>query len=421
MTQEQMIIAREAAFGAPIYHPLPVVLARGEGVWLWDTSGKRYLDMMSSYSAVSCGHAHPRLTRALTEQAGTLSLVSRAFYTAPLGQLLEKLASLSGLEMGIVMNTGAEAVETAVKAARRWGYRVKNIPRGHAEIIVVSGNFHGRTTTIISFSSEDAYKSDFGPFTPGFRIVPFGDAGALEKAITPHTCAVLMEPIQGEAGIKVPREGYLKAVRALCNEHDILLLLDEIQTGLGRTGKLFAHDHEGIRPDGLILGKALGGGLFPVSAFLSSKEVLNLMTPGSHGSTFGGNPLGCRIALEALALIEEEDLPGRAASLGARFMEALKDLKSPLIKDVRGKGLFIGLEIDSHRCTARAVCEHLLERGVLSKETHETVVRFAPPLTITWDEIAFCIEALKDTLELLEKNPSASPHHVPLPTLQKTS
>lgn len=421
MTQEQMILAREAAFGAPIYHPLPVVLARGEGVWLWDTSGKRYLDMMSSYSAVSCGHAHPRLTRALTEQAKTLSLVSRAFYTEPLGLLLEKLASLSGLEMGIVMNTGAEAVETAVKAARRWGYRVKNIPQNHAEIVVVSGNFHGRTTTIISFSDEQAYKADFGPFTPGFHIVPFGDTAALAKAITPHTCAVLMEPIQGEAGIKVPCEGYLKAVRALCDEHHILLLLDEIQTGLGRTGKLFAHAHENIRPDGLILGKALGGGLFPVSAFLSTKEVMGLMTTGSHGSTFGGNPLGCRIALEALALIEEEDLPGRAASLGARFMEALKALRSPLIKDVRGKGLFIGVEIEPRHSKARTVCEHLLARGVLSKETHETVVRFAPPLTITWDEIAFCLKVLEETLHLLEENPSASSHHVPLPPLQKTS
>ncbi|MBA4117724.1 MAG: ornithine--oxo-acid transaminase [Candidatus Puniceispirillum sp.] len=398
----QNVFEREAFYGAPIYHPLPVVLTRGEGVWLWDDQDKRYLDMMSSYSAVSCGHAHPRLTAALCKQANILSLVSRAFYTKPLGRLLEKLCLLSGLEMGIIMNTGAEAVETAIKAARRWGYRAKEIPKDKAEIIVVAGNFHGRTTTIVSFSDEPAYQADFGPLTPGFRLVPYGNVEALAQAITPYTCAVLMEPIQGEAGIKTPPEGYLQKVQSLCNGHKVLLLLDEIQTGFGRTGKRFAFEHDGLKPDGLILGKALGGGLFPVSAFLSTKKVLSLMTPGSHGSTFGGNPLGCCVALETLALMEDERLSDHAAIMGEKFMKALKEIHSPLIKEVRGKGLLIGVEIDASRAKARAVCEGLMKRGVLTKETHETVVRFAPPLIITWQEIEFCLNALKQTLNALE-------------------
>lgn len=398
------ILAREERYSAPIYHPIPVVLEKGQGVWLWDVEGRRYLDMMSSYSAVSCGHTHPRLVKILQDQSNQLTLVSRAFHVEPFGALLEKLCILSCMDMGIVMNTGAEAVETAIKCARRWGYRIKKIAPQKAEIIVADQNFHGRTTTIISCSSEPAYQEDFGPLTPGFKTIPFGDAHALEAAITPNTCAFIVEPMQGEAGIIIPPKGYLARVREVCDKHNVLMILDEVQTGLGRTGKFFAYQHDDIQPDGLILGKALGGGLLPVSAFLSRRDVMSLMTYGSHGSTFGGNPLACHVALETLALMIEENLAGRALDLGAWFKEQLENLDSPLIKDVRGVGLFIGLEIDPHRVSARTVCEHLMTQGVLSKETHATVVRLAPPLIISKEELTFCLGALKHVLGDFEKN-----------------
>ena len=397
------ILEREERYSAPIYHPIPVVLEQGKGVWLWDVEGRRYLDMMSSYSAVSCGHTHPRLVKVLQDQSNQLTLVSRAYHTQAFGALLEKLCTLSHMDMGIIMNTGAEAVETALKCARRWGYRIKKIPAQKAEIIVADHNFHGRTTSIISFSSEPTYQEDFGPLTPGFKTVPFGDAHALEAAITPNTCAFLVEPIQGEAGIIMPPKDYLAQVRKLCDKHNVLMILDEVQTGLGRSGKFFAYQHAGIQPDGLILGKALGGGLLPVSTFLSNREVMSLMTYGSHGSTFGGNPLACHVALETLALMEEEDLAGRALELGSWFKAQLENLHSPLIKDIRGVGLFIGLEIDSKRVNARTVCERLMARGVLSKETHETVVRLAPPLIISKEELTLCLDALKHVLADLEK------------------
>jgi ornithine--oxo-acid transaminase len=395
-------IQKESTYCAHNYKPLPVVLTRGKGVWLWDDAGNKYLDMMSAYSAVSHGHGHPRLLKALTDQASKLAICSRAFYTDTLAPFLEKLCALTGLDMALPMNTGAEAVETAVKAARRWGYRVKKIPQGKAEIIVAHGNFHGRTTTIISFSSDAEYKADFGPYTPGFVEVPYGDLKALEAAITPNTCAFLVEPIQGEAGIVVPPAGWLKAAAALCKKHNVLLILDEIQSGLGRTGKMFAFEHEDIRPDGLILGKALGGGVMPVSAFVARKEVMDLFNPGSHGSTFGGNPLAAAVGLEALKTLEDEKLAERSAQLGAYMLAKLKTINSRLIADVRGRGLWIGMEINPQYASARKVCELLMARGILSKETHEVVVRFAPPLVITQEQIDWAVDQLKEVLAELE-------------------
>ncbi len=397
------IIEQEKRFGAPNYHPLPVVLARGEGVWLWDTDGKKYLDMMSAYSAVSQGHHHPRIVKALKDQADRLCVPSRAFHSERLAPLLEKLCKITGLDTALPMNTGAEAVETAIKAARRWGYTVKHIPKDKAEIIVGLNNFHGRTTAIISFSSEPLYREGFGPFVPGFVAVPFGDAKAVEKAITPNTAAVLMEPIQGEAGIIVPPEGYLKELQAICKKHNVLLILDEVQSGLGRTGKMFAFQHEiGVSgkdgPDGVILGKALGGGLLPVSAFVGKKELMDCFTPGSHGSTFGGNPLAAAVALEALAVLEDEHLVERSAEMGAYLLKKLRGLNSPLIREVRGRGLWAGVDIDPKKARARIVCEKLMARGVLSKETHETVVRLAPPLIINREEIDFAVAQLAAVL-----------------------
>lgn len=392
------VLARESAVCAHNYHPLPVVLTKGKGVWLWDEQGKKYLDMMSAYSAVSHGHVHPRIYKTLTEQAARLCIPSRAFYTDTLAPFLEKLCAMTGLDMALPMNTGAEAVETALKAARRWGYRAKKIPQDKAEIIVAGGNFHGRTTAIVGFSSEPAYKADFGPFAPGFVEVPFGDAAALEKAITPNTAAFLVEPMQGEAGIVIPPKGWLAQVAAICKKHNVLLILDEIQTGLGRTGKLFAFQHEGIVPDGLILGKALGGGMLPVSAFVARKEVMDMFNPGSHGSTFGGNPLAAAVGLEALKSLEEENLTHRSAELGAHLLRELKSINSPLIADVRGSGLWVGLEIDPKKGSARKVCERLMEKGVLSKETHEVVIRFAPPLVITREEIDWAVAQVRDVL-----------------------
>ncbi|MGH7035925.1 MAG: ornithine--oxo-acid transaminase [Stellaceae bacterium] len=398
-------IALENRFAAQNYNPLPVVLARGEGAFLWDVAGHRYVDMMSAYSAVSHGHAHPRILAALDAQARRLAVPSRAFYSDRLGPFLEKLCTLAGLDAALPMNTGAEAVETAIKAARRWGYRVKRIAPDRAEIIVAAGNFHGRTTTIIGFSSEAEYRDGFGPFTPGFRAVPFGDLAAIEAAITPHTAAVLIEPIQGEGGIIVPPEGWLAGVRALCDKHQILLIVDEVQTGLGRTGAWFAFQHEKVRPDGLILGKALGGGVLPVSAFLGTRELMDVFTPGSHGSTFGGNPLAAAVGLVALRVIEEEGLVERARDLGAHMMKRLQAINSPAIRAVRGRGLLAGVDIEPRYADARTVCERLLDAGVLSKETHETVVRLAPPLVIAREDLDWALDRIAETIHAIERTP----------------
>jgi ornithine--oxo-acid transaminase len=388
----------EARYGARNYYPLPVVLSRGKGAWVWDNKGKKYLDMLSCYSAVSHGHCHPRLVKVLREQAGKIALVSRAFYNDQLGLFLEKLCKISGMEMALPMNTGAEGIETAIKAARHWGYEVKKIPKNKAEIIVAENNFHGRTTTIIGFSSEEKYRKGFGPFTPGFKMIPFGDSKALEKAITKNTCAFLVEPIQGEAGILIPPDNWLKEVAKICKKKGILLILDEVQSGLARTGKTFAFEHAGIRPDGLVLGKALGGGLLPVSAFLAKREVMQLFVPGSHGSTFGGNPLAAAVGLEALNVMEKERLAEKSAELGAYFKKELEKMSSPLVSDIRGKGLWIGLEIDPRKEQARTVCERLMRRGLLAKETHDVVVRLAPPLVITRKEIDWALTQLRAEL-----------------------
>jgi ornithine--oxo-acid transaminase len=388
-------IALERSVTAANYDPLPVVLREAQGVWATDTQGRRYLDMMSAYSAVSLGHGHPRILRAMMEQASKLAVTSRAYHTELLGPFLERLVQITCLDMALPMNTGAEAVETAIKAARRWGYGRKKIARDRAEIIVADNNFHGRTTTIVGFSSDASYREGFGPFAGGFRPVPFGDAEAVERAITRNTCAVLIEPIQGEAGIVVPPEGYLKELRAICDRHDVLLILDEVQSGLGRTGRWFAHQHEGIKPDGLILGKALGGGVYPVSAFVATRDVMAVFNPGSHGSTFGGNALAARIGLEALAVIEEEGLVERSAELGGYLQDRLRAMRSNIVKDVRGRGLWVGVEVDANVVSARSVCDELLENGVLSKDTHGTVLRFAPPLTITREEIDWGMERIE--------------------------
>lgn len=392
-------IEKESRYGARNYEPLPVVLVRGQGVYVWDEHGKRYLDMMSAYSAVSHGHCHPRLVDALARQARRLAIVSRAFYTDRLGAFLQRACELTGQERALPMNSGAEAVETAIKAARKWAYTVKGVPPGRAEIIVCTGNFHGRTTTLISLSSEPQYRFGFDPLTPGFRLIDYGSTDALQGAITADTAAFLVEPVQGEAGIIVPPHGYLKACAALCRQHGVLLICDEIQTGLGRTGRLLACDHEGVKPDGLVLGKALGGGLLPVSLFLSSAEVMDVFTPGDHGSTFGGNPLAAAVGLEALNVLIEERLAERSAELGAYMLERLQEIQSPLIKEIRGKGLFIGLEIDPQKASAREVCMALLEKGLLSKDTHATVVRLAPPLVIDRAQIDEAVEMIREVLQ----------------------
>lgn len=395
-------IAQEQEFCARNYHPLSVVLTRGSGVHAWDTEGRQYLDMMSAYSALSFGHGHPRLVAALTDQAQRLALTSRAFYSDQLGPFLKRLCEITRQDMALPMNTGAEAVETAIKAARKWAYEMKGVPAGMAEIISCEGNFHGRTTTIVGFSSEQGYREGFGPFAGGFKRIPYGDIAALTKAITPNTAAFLVEPIQGEAGIVVPPEGYLAAAAQLCKQNNVLFIADEVQTGLGRTGKLLACDHEKVIPDGLILGKALGGGLLPVSAFLAKTEVMDVFQPGSHGSTFGGNPLAARVGLEALNLLVEEKLTERSAELGQWFMTRLRAIASPLIRVVRGKGLMIGVEIDPAYATAREVCDRLLARGILTKDTHDTVVRFAPPLIIEKAELETAAEQLRAVLSDLE-------------------
>lgn len=380
-------IELENRYCARNYDPLPVVLKSGKGVWLWGVDGKRYLDMMSAYSAVSFGHSHPALVAALTAQAQQLAVTSRAYHTDQLGPFLQLLCETTGQPKALPMNTGAEAVETALKAARKWGYKVKGIANGCAEIIVCNGNFAGRTTTIVGFSSEAQYRDGFGPFAPGFVSVPFGDAAALEAAITPRTAAFLVEPIQGEAGIIVPPAGYLAQCRAICTRRNVLLICDEVQTGLGRTGRLLACEHEAVKPDGLILGKALGGGLLPLSAFLAREDVMGVFNPGDHGSTFGGNPLATAVGSAALRLLHDERLAERAQLLGKRLMDGLRAIVHPAIREVRGKGLLIGLELEPDVISARAFCEHLMRHGILSKDTHATVVRFAPPLIITESEI----------------------------------
>ncbi|MDE2090871.1 MAG: ornithine--oxo-acid transaminase [Gammaproteobacteria bacterium] len=396
-------IELENRYCAYNYHPLPVVLTRGEGVYVWDDASNKYLDMMSAYSAVSHGHAHPRLLKALQQQAAQLAICSRAFHTDKLGPFLKKVCELTGMDKALPMNTGAEAVETAMKASRKWAYKVKGVLADRAEIIVCTGNFHGRTIAIVGYSSEPQYKDGFGPFPAGFKIIPYGDITALEKAITPNTAAFLVEPIQGEGGIVIPPANYLKKAAELCKQHNVLLICDEIQTGLGRTGKLLACQHENVQPDGLILGKALGGGLLPVSMFLAGREVMDVFTPGDHGSTFGGNPLAAAVGLEALNVLMEEKLAEHSAEMGAYLLDKLRLLKSPLIKALRGKGLFIGIEIDPSKAKAREVCERLMAQGILSKETHETVVRLAPPLVITREQIDWAVEQIDLVLKEMSR------------------
>jgi ornithine--oxo-acid transaminase len=397
LSSEQLIRLAEE-YSAHNYHPLPVVLSRGERVWVWDVEGRKYMDMLSSYSALNQGHLHPRVVEAARSQMGRLTLTSRAFHNDRFGSFCELLCKACDQESVLLMNTGAEAVETALKAARKWGYQVKGVPEDKAEIIVCENNFHGRTTTIVGFSSEEQYRKGFGPFTPGFRMIPYSDLNALKQAITPNTVGLLVEPIQGEAGILIPHEGYLKQAAEMLKAENALLMLDEIQTGLGRTGRLFCYEYEGAKPDILIVGKALGGGVFPVSAMLSSKAVMDVFTPGDHGSTFGGNPMACAIGTAALEVIIEEDLPAKAFELGGYFMDRLSRIDSPHIKEVRGRGLLIGVEVKESSGTARPYCEHLMELGILAKETHHQVIRFAPPLVITKDEIDWALERIEEAL-----------------------
>ena len=394
-TRTHEFIELEEMYGAHNYCPLDVVIERAQGVWVYDVDGKRYLDCLASYSAVNQGHSHPAILNALIEQAHKVTLTSRAFRNDQLPLFYKELHDLTGYDMALPMNSGAEAVETAIKAARKWGYKVKGIPDGKAEIIVCANNFHGRTTTVVGFSSDEQYRDGFGPFTPGFKIIPFGDAHALKEAITPHTCAFLVEPIQGEAGILIPPAGFLKLAAEICRQNCVLLIVDEIQAGLGRTGKLFAFEHEKIRPDVVIIGKALAGGFYPVSAVLASKEILGVFQPGDHGSTFGGNPLGCAVARAALRVLVEEKLVERSAELGAYFLEKLRAIRSRHIKEVRGKGLWIGVELNE---SARPFCEALKKSGVLCKETHDTVIRIAPPLVITREEIDWATERIAKVL-----------------------
>ncbi|MDC0064683.1 ornithine--oxo-acid transaminase [Gammaproteobacteria bacterium] len=393
---------QESIHGPDNYKPLEVVLSEAKGVWVWDVDQNKYLDMMSAYSAVSHGHAHPELVKIFRDQSETLSLTSRAFYTNTLGPYLETITKMTGFEMALPMNSGAEAVETAIKSARRWAYRSKKIEPNKAEIIVAEGNFHGRTTTIISFSSESNSKDDFGPHTPGFISVEFGSTKAVEDAITDNTAAVLFEPVQGEGGIIEPPQNWLSDVRNICDKNNVLMILDEVQSGLGRTGKLFAFEHANIRPDGLILGKALGGGFMPVSVFLSSKDVLQWMNPGSHGSTFGGNPLGSAIAKRSLELLYEEDLIENSRIMGEYFKNSLLQLNSKIIKEVRGKGLWLGVEIDPKFISGKDLSKLLLKKGILCKETRETTIRFAPPLIIKKDEIDWAVEIIGDAFKNIE-------------------
>ncbi|NMA61216.1 MAG: ornithine--oxo-acid transaminase [Firmicutes bacterium] len=399
MSITREIINETKEYSAHNYHPLPLVIERGEGVWVYDVEGKKYLDLLSAYSALSHGHRHPKIINSLVEQASKVTLTSRAFHNDKMSTFLKKLCKISDYEKALPMNTGTEAVETALKAARKWGLLKKGVPENQGEIIVCENNFHGRTITIISFSSEAQYKYGFGPHTPGFKIIPYGDEEALERAITPNTLAVLLEPIQGEGGVIVPPEGYLYKVREITRKHNVLMILDEIQTGLGRTGKLFAYEYEAAKPDILILGKALGGGVYPLSAILASDEVMSVFTPGDHGSTFGGNPLACAVGKTALEVLLEEDLASKAHENGVYFMRALQGINSPLVQEIRGKGLLIGVEIKPQYGTARPYCERLMELGLLCKETHQQTIRFAPPLVITKAEIDWALERIATVLK----------------------
>jgi ornithine--oxo-acid transaminase len=389
--QAQEFIDLESQYGAHNYRPLDVVIERAEGVWVYDVEGKRYLDCLAAYSAVNQGHCHPKILQALEEQARKVTLTSRAFRNAQLPLLCKDLHDLTGFDMVLPMNSGTEAVESAIKVARKWGYKVKGIPQDTAEIVVCANNFHGRTVTIVGFSTDEHYRDGFGPFAPGFKVIPYGDAEALRNAITPNTCAFLVEPIQGEAGILIPPVGFLREAAEICRRNRVLLMTDEIQSGLGRTGRLFAYMHEGITPDILIVGKALAGGFYPVSAVLASREILGVITPGDHGSTFGGNPLGCAIARTALRVLVEEKMVERSAELGAYFLSRLQSLRSAAIKEVRGKGLWIGIELHSK---ARPYCEALKDEGILCKETHDHVIRIGPPLVVTREELDWAFERI---------------------------
>ncbi|MEJ2024280.1 MAG: ornithine--oxo-acid transaminase [Deltaproteobacteria bacterium] len=388
----------EDLYGAHNYKPLDVVLKRGEGIWVWDVQGKRYMDCLSAYSAVNQGHCHPRIMAALTEQAKQLTLTSRAFRNDQLGLLYKELCDITHSHKVLPMNSGAESVETVIKAVRKWGYKVKGVPENQAEIIVCRNNFHGRTITIVGFSTDPTAREGFGPFTPGFKVVPFGDASAFEAAITPNTVGFLVEPIQGEGGVIIPPEGYLRKVRELCRQNNVVLILDEIQTGLGRTGKLLAEEHEGIEADLTLIGKALSGGFYPVSAVLSNTEVLGVLRPGEPGSTFGGNPLACAVARMALKVLIEEKMVENAAEMGAYFLQALQEIRNPKIKEVRGKGLLIGVELFPDAGGARGYCEKLMTKGILCKETHDNIIRFAPPLVITKPDIDWALERIAPTL-----------------------
>ena len=390
----------ERKYGAKNYKPLDVVLSRGEGIWVWDIEGNKYMDCLAAYSAVNQGHCHPKIVDTMIKQAKTMTLTSRAFRNDQLGPFYKEICELTDSHMVLPMNSGAEAVESVIKAVRKWGYTVKNIPRGEAEIIVCNNNFHGRTVTIVGFSSEAQYKDGYSPFTPGFKLIPFGDAEALEEAITPNTVAFLVEPIQGEAGIIIPPDDYLGKVREICTRKDIVFVADEIQTGLGRTGKLFAEEHYGVQADVTLIGKALSGGMYPISAVLSTKDVLGVFHPGDHGSTYGGNPLACAVARTALKVLIDEGMIENAAELGPYFMEKLRAIESPHVKEVRGKGLMIGVELHKEANGARRFCEALIKEGLLCKETHDNVIRFAPPLVITKEEVDWALEKIEKVLKM---------------------
>jgi ornithine--oxo-acid transaminase len=398
MPSSKEYMETEAKYGAHNYHPIPVVIAKAEGVYVWDPEGKRYTDMLSCYSALNQGHRHPKIVKAAKDQLDVLTLTSRAFYNDKLGAFMKKLTTLANMDMMLPMNTGAEAVETGIKLARRWGYEKKKIPKDKAEIIVCAENFHGRTTTIVGFSTDPDAQTNYGPFTPGFKVIPFGDADALEKAITPNTAAFLVEPIQGEAGVMVPPAGYLKKVREICTKHNVLLVVDEIQTGFCRTGKMFCFQHDGIKPDVMLVAKALGGGIVPVSAVLASKEIMGVFTPGTHGSTFGGNPFACAVATAALDVLLDEKLDKRAEEMGNYFMKKLRELQNPLFKEVRGKGLLIAVQLTEKAGPARKYTEELMRNGLLAKETHTTTIRFAPPLVITKEQIDEAVGIIKKVI-----------------------
>ena len=395
----QGYIELEDKYGAHNYKPLSVVISEGKGVWVWDVEGKKYLDCLSAYSAVNQGHCHPHIVKAMVDQAQKIALTSRAFRNDKLGLLYKKLVDLTGYERVLPMNSGAEAVESAIKVARKWAYVTKGVPKYEAEIIVAAGNFHGRTVTIVSFSTEDFYREAFGPFTPGFKIVTYGDIEEMKSAITPNTAAVMLEPIQGENGVVLPPDGYLKAVADLCKENNVLFIADEIQTGLCRTGKWFASQHEGVRPDVTVIGKALSGGMYPVSAVLANDAVLGLFLPGEHGSTFGGSPLAAAVAVAALEVLDEEHLADRATELGNYFMSKLREIEAPMVKEIRGRGLLIGVELRPEAGGARRYCEMLQEAGILAKETHDHVIRFAPPLIIEKETLDWAIEVIADVLK----------------------